>query len=184
MLKTESLLQLLFIGMTAGIIALLAVRFYPSEILDLKKVSAQILIDPLPFKPQKREITPPTAINIPQLNLNLSIAPGSISNNEWTLYEDKVSWLSTSKTPGEGNVILYAHNKEPLFGNLKNLRPGDQIELEHAGKKYSYKVVEKRRVLPTDIDEILSEQDQLTLYTCDGSFDQKRLIVVALPIQN
>ena len=34
---------------------------------------------------------------------------------------------------------------------------------------------------PEDVEAILSEDNQLTLYTCEGSFDQKRLVVYADP---
>ena len=109
----------------------------------------------------------------------MPITEGYISGNEWTLFEDKVSWLATSSTPGRGNTILYAHNKKNLFGPLKKIKIGDLIIIEGQGKIYEYSVSEIRKVLPNEVDAILSPQNQLTLYTCDGSFDQKRLIVIA-----
>lgn len=183
MLKNEFFLQVMVFGMTAGIISLLAMRLIPANVLSPEKVFASPqLIDPIPISANLRpEVHPPTAIMIPSIDLHLPIAPGVISNNEWTLFDDKVSWLSSSKTAGLGNMILYAHNRVHLFAGLKNLKVGDEIVVEQDGKNYSYEVSETRKVLPNDLEAVLSPQDQLTLYTCDGSFDQKRLIVIALP---
>lgn len=127
----------------------------------------------------KQEKIPPSEINVKSLGLNLSIAPGVISNNKWTLYDDRVSWLSTSETPGNGNVILYAHNRVNLFANLENLSVDDEIVLTSSGKQFLYRVVKKKQIKPTEVEEILSNKNQLTLYTCDGSFDEKRLVVYA-----
>ena len=126
----------------------------------------------------------PSKISIPALNIDLPVASGAISADTWTLYEDKASWLSTSETPGDGNVIIYAHNRKGLFGSLANITPGDKVLVDHEGNTFNYEVTEKRKVVPSDVDAILSENDQLTLYTCDGSFDQKRLIVKAKRISS
>lgn len=158
---------------------MLAVRLYPKNLFHPKLPSPQpeALLASLPKPPN--ETPPPTRITIPSLSLSLPVAPANIADNRWTLYEDKVSWLVTSKTPGGGNVILFAHNREELFGDLKNLRLGERITVESAGQKYSYLVKEKRKVTPSDVEAVLSEENRLTLYTCEGSFDQKRLIVIA-----
>lgn len=162
--------------MSALIVGLLMVKVYPSKILNPKRVSpaAQVL-------PETQKQGPPITISIPAINLNIPVAPGIIKNNEWTLYDDKAAWLSTSKTPGNGNVIIYAHNWASLFGSLYKVQIGQEIKISTNGKEYTYIISEKRKVLPTDIDAVISDRDQLTLYTCDGSFDQKRLIVIALP---
>lgn len=111
----------------------------------------------------------------------MTVAEARIENNQWTLYDDKVSWLSTSAQPSDGNVIIYAHNRKNLFGSLAKVSIGDDIFLEHLGKTFSYTVKEKNRVLPTSIDSVVSNENRLTLYTCDGAFDQKRLVIVAIP---
>jgi LPXTG-site transpeptidase (sortase) family protein len=127
--------------------------------------------------------SPPASIVIPTLDLNLPIAPGIVKNNQWTLYDDKISWLATSEPPGSGkNVILYGHNRPLLFGKLTNLQIGEEITVtDNNGMIFTYTVAQRRKVLPEDIDVIISPKNQLTLYTCDGSFDEKRLIVIAYP---
>lgn len=175
--KSEFCLQLAIFGMTAALVALFVAKLYPA------KIFAKDTSNPLPnlVQAQLKTNESPTAISIPSLNLNLTVAPGIIVDNQWTLYDDKVSWLSTSKIPGKGNVILYAHNRENLFALLKEVKNGDEITIQHEGKLKVYKIAEKHKVSPDDVDKIISEKDQLTLYTCDGSFDQKRLVVIAYP---
>ena len=133
-----------------------------------------------PSTPQTK--LPPTEIEFPTLKKNLVVSAGVINDGDWDLYDDKVAWLATSAVPGEGNVILYAHNRRHLFGNLNQLKPGDKISVTQGKTKIIYKVRESRNILPTDVNAILSPENQLTLYTCDGSFDQKRLVVYADPI--
>ncbi|MBI3485609.1 sortase [Candidatus Daviesbacteria bacterium] len=169
--------------MTAALLALIAVRFFPSNLFNPPSAQAFSIISPIPDN-LNIDIHPPTQITIPSLDIKLPIAQAQISGNSWTLYNDKVSWLTTSKLPGFGNVILYAHNRRHLFGPLKNIEVGEQIIVEQEGKNYTYLVSEKRKVLPDNVEAILSSRDQLTLYTCDGSFDQRRLVVIALPQEN
>src|SRR3989338_2868627 len=174
----EFLLQLVIFGATAAVVSLLVARIYPTKLINSFKESKQNQISQVVAEPT---ILPPTSITIPQLTLNLSVAPAKIVDNQWTLYDDKVSWLATSKTPGKGNVILFAHNRDNLFGNLKTLAIGQEITVGDGSNLYTYEVTQSRRVTPSDVDAVLSDENQLTLYTCDGSFDQKRLIVIALP---
>lgn len=176
MRKNELLLQLIIFGTTAAIVFLIVVRVYPPQFVNHQKKESPKLIEQT-----IKIISPPTSISIPDVNLNLPVSAATIVNNQWTLYDDRVSWLTTSKMPGEGNVILFAHNKSNLFGNLKKVETGAEITVQSGDKKYSYLVTEKRKVTPNDVGAVLSNKDQLTLYTCDGSFDQKRLIVIAVP---
>lgn len=180
MLKSEFLLQLVIFGMTAAVVMLLVAKIYPSALFYGQKEVDPTLASKLTQSIPKN-YTPPSLISIPQINLNLPIAAGTIVDNEWTLYEDKVSWLTTSQTPGNGNVILFAHNKDHLFGPLRKVQVGQEIIVGQGDRRLSYVISQKRQVTPKDVDAVLSDRDQLTLYTCDGSFDQKRLIVIATP---
>lgn len=125
----------------------------------------------------------PASIAIPTLDLDLLIAPGIVKKNQWTLYDDKISWLATSEPPGSGkNVILYGHNRPLLFGKLDSLQIGEEIiVIDSSGAAFTYTVAQTRKVSPEDVDVIISPKNQLTLYTCEGSFDEKRLVVIAYP---
>lgn len=126
---------------------------------------------------------PPTSIYIPKINKRHVIQAAIVKDNAWQLFDTSVAWLSTSAVPGEGNVILYAHNWKSLWGDLYKLVPGDVIELYQGDRLHVYRVIESKAVLKHDIESILSEENRLTLYTCEGAFDQKRRVVYAIPKQ-
>lgn len=182
-MKSELFLQVFFILLTASLIALIGIKYFPIGMLSPHEAVASTLVDPMPLALNiKLSTAPPTKITIPAINLDLPVAPGVIVENKWTLFLDKISWLSTSSRIGEGNTILYGHNRVGLFEGLKKLNIGDEIMVTQDSKIYKFKVSQQRKVLPTDVEAILSSKNQLTLYTCDGSFDQRRLIVVAMPL--
>jgi LPXTG-site transpeptidase (sortase) family protein len=145
------------------------------------------------FSPASQNISPilpsdsprtrqaPTSVYIPKINKKHAIQAAIVKDNAWQVFDKSVAWLSTSAVPGEGNVILYAHNWKSLWGDLYKLEPGDVIEVEQNTKRYKYSVVESRAVSKSDIDAVLSEENRLTLYTCEGTFDEKRRVVYALP---
>jgi LPXTG-site transpeptidase (sortase) family protein len=121
----------------------------------------------------------PTNIKIPKLNLDLAISPSRIKDNNWEVFNDRVAWLSTSSIPGRGNSILYAHNTQGLFANLYKLKTGDEIDIFVDDKWIAFYVTQTKRINPTDIASITSDKNRLTIYTCDGAFDKKRLVVYA-----
>lgn len=125
----------------------------------------------------------PTAINIPKIGKNLPIKPATVRGNDWDMFEDAVAWLSTSAVPDKGNVILYAHDWKPLWADLYTLKVGDIIDIQQNDAWRRYAVTESRAVDQHDIKSILSEKNRLTLYTCEGSFDQKRRVVYAEPLK-
>jgi LPXTG-site transpeptidase (sortase) family protein len=125
---------------------------------------------------------PPTAINIQKIGKNLPIKPAIIHGNDWELFDDAVAWLSTSAAPGEGNVILYAHDWRSLWVDLYLLKPGDIIEVQQNNIWKKYKVTQSLAIDQHDTQSILSNENRLTLYTCEGSFDKKRRVVYATPI--
>lgn len=177
------MLQLIFILQVGAIVALLVVRYFPQE--QLAATEKPGILSPLVFVlPSPSVLVPifvPQKITIAALNLNLPVEPSQIVADEWMLYDDKVSWLTTSATIGAGNVILYAHNRKSLFGTLYQLKPGDMIEVGSGDKRFAYEVKMIHKVLPNDIGAVLSSTNQLILYTCDGRFDERRLVVVGEP---
>lgn len=163
---------------------MLAIRLYPSDLI--KELKPEHLNPPqehvLAAVAEKKNSLP-ASIAIPTLDLDLPIAPGVVKNNQWTLYDDKISWLATSEPPGSGkNIILYGHNRPLLFGKLDSLQIGEEITvIDSSGVVFTYIVAQRHKVLPQDVDVIISPKNQLTLYTCEGSFDEKRLVVIAYP---
>jgi LPXTG-site transpeptidase (sortase) family protein len=120
----------------------------------------------------------PTDIKIPKLNLDLAVSPSVIKGNEWQLFDDRVAWLSTSAIPTKGNTILYAHDRYGLFGDLYKLKVGDEVFV-YAENWITYHITRIHSVIPSDVNSVFGNVNRLTLYTCEGTFDTKRLVVYA-----
>lgn len=125
----------------------------------------------------------PVRIRIPSLNIDLPIIEATINKNKWATTNDGVSYLETSPLPGyKGNSILYGHNWNNLLGKLKYIKPGEKIEIAYSNgtiKKFSVNTMGV--VTPDQTHVLLPSKDvRITLYTCTGFLDSKRLVVTAL----
>lgn len=179
--KPNNTLFLFFVSLIIGITVYFATEPIISinrQMFDQSNITPVLSLSPSP----KALNLPPTAINIPKIHKNLPIKPATVRGNDWDIFSDSVAWLSTSSVPGEGNVILYAHDWQSLWADLYLLKPGDIIEVKQNNLWKKYKVTESRAVGLHDTKSILSGRNRLTLYTCEGSFDQKRRVVYADPI--
>lgn len=130
----------------------------------------------------------PANIIISSANIDLSVEESDIVDGVWEISETGASFLSSSARPGEmGNIVIYGHNKKKLFGNLinKNLI-GQIIQIRSEdGTFYEYKISNVKTVSPTNIEDVLpTDGETLTLYTCTGILDSKRLIIKAEPINS
>ncbi len=67
-----------------------------------------------------------------------------------------------------GNLVVAAHNYPAHFGNIKQLRQGQEVRFTDArGIVYTYQVSEVTVLAPTSIDEMTSSDGwDLTLFTC------------------
>jgi sortase (surface protein transpeptidase) len=118
-------------------------------------------------------------------------APGNVHD---------VGWYENSSKPGEaGAMLLDSHVSGPTtkgaFYAIKNLKPGDTIEVERGdGQKFTYSVV---RSTVADADQTdmgdamlpaVDGKPGLNLITCTGAFDAKtstfkqRIIVFATQV--
>ncbi len=181
--KNDLLLQIIIFGLTSCMVALLVIKLYPEWYFVQQKVVAseknKKVLEKIENNLKEIKNETPLQIIIPSINVDLPVAPGVISDEIWTLYDDKAAWLSTSKSPGLGNVIIYAHNRDSLFGNLHTLSNGAAIAVSTNKNTYLYSVRSKSKVLPTNIEAILSDNNQLSLYTCEGFLDELRTLVTA-----
>ena len=145
-----------------------------------------LLPHPQPYYPPKTDYSTPKKISIPSLKIDAVVTEGGIVDGNWILTDESALFLPTSGRLGEGfNTIIYAHKREGLFLNLVNILAGDQIWLEdQTGKSFMYKVFWKEEINPTDVAKLKSDiPDSLTLFTCDGWFDEARLLVRAKKTQ-
>lgn len=96
--------------------------------------------------------------------------------------------------PGEnGTIFLFAHSSgspweitwyNTIFLRLNELQKKDRIEIVKNGKKYLYKVRDKKEVWPSEVNYLLqTKKDQLILQTCTPiGTSLKRLLIFADPI--
>jgi len=127
----------------------------------------------------------PKRLIIDDLGINLEVVPGNIKNDKWSTTYDGVSYLSSSPIPGTaGNSILYGHNWASLLGNLKSAKPGQVIEIvDDSGKVTKFEISFVQVVGPNEKSILDQTSDsRITLYTCTGFLDTKRLVVTALKI--
>lgn len=125
----------------------------------------------------------PKSITIPEIFVsNLPIVPGGIIGDSWLLFNDKATYLQTSGLLGEGyNTVIYAHSRNGLFKNIKELEIGNKIHiLGDNDVLYSYEVYGKETVNLKEVSKLKSTQPNIiTLFTCDGPLDQDRVIIRA-----
>ena len=152
-------------------------KFYSKRVLSFDENISQ--------EEQVNSLPKPVRIMIDKISLDLPVEETAIDGGIWQVSEEGVGHLNTSANPGEGgNIVIYGHNKNNLFGPIRWLEKGDLVKvINEEGDAFLYKIVETTQVKPTDLEYVLpKEKEVLTLYTCDGFLDSKRYIVLAEPI--
>lgn len=168
-LKSDVLTPLLII-LLGGLLVILGQQILPSSGLVITSQPA-LLRQNLPQQ-----------ILIPKLGINKEVVKGGIREGQWILSDSQVLFLPSSSTPEQGyNTIMYAHKRRGLFGDLSKLSLGDQIIVtDKSNQKYSYTIYFKKVINPDEVEALqTSERNTLTLFTCDGIFDQQRLLIRA-----
>lgn len=137
------------------------------------------LVDPLEI------FDPPQRIVLPKHQIDLKVVEAPIIDGFWETSEINASHGEGSASPGQiGNMVIFAHARVGLFYNLRDVQTNDLIYVFTKDKWYQYKVSKITSVYPNQIEVISPTADeQLTLYTCSGFADEKRLIVIAKPVK-
>jgi hypothetical protein len=82
-----------------------------------------------------------------------------------------------------GNAVIFGHVDEfgAPFRHLDRLKPGDAVVLEAAGRRFDYTVRRVWAVDPADVAVVapIPGVRDLTLFTCTGAANTRRLIVRA-----
>ncbi len=96
-----------------------------------------------------------------------------------------VTHYADSAAIGGGNAVLYGHDdiQGSIFARLKDLRPGDEIDVTVAGLLHVYRVSARAIVPPTAVQILDPTPDvRLTLFTCWPNWvDTQRVVITALP---
>lgn len=100
-------------------------------------------------------------LDIPALNLSLPVM------SEWSYPKLKIAPCRYVGTAYQGNFVIAAHNYRTHFGSLGNLSAGDRVTFTDVdGNIFSYDVVEVQILNPAAIEEMVSDDWNLSLFTC------------------
>lgn len=153
---------------------------------------------PVPPPPSLSVTNAPLRLKIPRIGVDATVQPvgqeadGSMGSpsGPWS-----VGWWDRGYRPGEpGSAVIDGHvdyhNVGPaVFWRLRDLQPGDRIEVTMPGSRILTFVIERTEVYAADDDSVLgtifapSDVPRLNLITCTGVFDpahrnyDRRLVV-------
>lgn len=137
---------------------------------------------PVNFVPKVKKPKGPgvAIIGIPKIGVEKVVVEGTGEDD----LKKGPGHYSETPMPGQpGNVGIAGHRTTygGPFRNVDRLRPGDRIELTTLNGLYVYTVVGSKVVDPSDTSVLNpTEEDMLTLTTCDPPFsDAARLIIMA-----
>ncbi len=161
--------------------------------------SVPVVFDPL-VTPDGASIAPVNesfSLIIPKIGVNAPVVPGvnPMRPNEYLeALKTGVAHANTSFYPNEdGTVYLFSHSTNyewfvrdlnAVFYLMKELEKGDLIVLIYQGKRYSYRMTDKRVVSPKDVTYLapVVGNKNLILQTCwpPGSVSERLLIFADL----
>lgn len=108
-------------------------------------------------------VTTLTRLAIPSIKLDAVVVEGV---NRMDLLMGP-GHLPNTPEPGQtGNSVISAH-RDTFFRHIHELKPGDYILVQRAGRQFRYQVTGKKVIEPDDLAVIQPTPDaQLTLLTC------------------
>ena len=110
-------------------------------------------------------------ISIPKINRELPII------SEWSYPNLKISPCRFSGSSKTDNLIIAGHNYRSHFGLLGKLKAGDEVILtDMDGARTVYQVVALDVLNPDALEDLMSEEYALTLFTC--TYDTENRITV------
>lgn len=129
----------------------------------------------------KEEKELPTNIVIEELYIDLPVRKAEIIEGYWEVFENSAGWGSGSGIPGEvGNQVIFAHARDGLFLSLLYVKEGMEVTVSTETDSFVYEITDIKEVYPDQIEVIQpTDAETLTLYTCSGFGDKKRLIVTS-----
>jgi len=162
-----------------------------------KKIKFADLLGKVGFEPVPAPVDAGFGIVIPKIGVNSKIVPNvdpNIPKEFIKALKIGVAHAAGSSLPDEqGTVFIFGHSTDyawnvtrynALFYQIKDLEIGDEINLFYNGRRYFYKVVEKRIVAPSDTSFLKNQQGKLLiLQTCwPPGTTKERLLIFAKPV--
>lgn len=135
----------------------------------------------IPKEKDKAKRQPPVRIIIPSIGTDIPVKEAKIVKGYWEVFPDMAGFGEGSAYPDEtGNTVIFAHARPGLFLPLREAKVGQEVIVLSKDRWFNYRIVDIKEVFPSQTESIVSTQEAvLTLYTCSGFADSKRLIVRA-----
>lgn len=174
---TRNLFGLLFLSLA------LILLIVPIQLPTQKQSSKNPIVINSQLLSSKNVENIPQRIIIPGVNIDLPIVSAKVIDGYWELSEHTASYGLGSGIPGtKSNTVIFAHARVGLFYNLKGVKVNNTIYILTKNQWYRYKVNKITAVFPNQTDVIMpTKNEEVTLYTCTGFYDEKRLIIQAIP---
>lgn len=184
-LSKKDHLKSIFFGLGFGALVALVLlfgffneRFIAPLITPSRAVSnTPIIIDPSSSGagPDSKVIIPKINVEVPVVYDEPSVEEKSIQN---ALERGVVHYATTSRPGEKGNTVIFGHSSNNILNKgqykfafvlLNRLDKEDTFILQKDGKRYVYKVVDKKIVTPKDVSVLTTKTDDsiATLITCD-----------------
>lgn len=197
-LKKQHHFQSLLFGLAMGVLVVgifmfgfFNEKFIAPLITPSRQVSStQIIVDPN----TNVAVDPAPKIIIPKINLEIPMVYVDTTDEKAIQngLEGGAVHYATSPRPGQnGNVVVVGHSSSNIFNNgkykfafvlLNRLQVGDTFMMNYNGKRYTYKIFERKIVKPSEVSVLgpTGRTATATLITCDppGS-NVNRLVMVA-----
>ncbi len=179
-------LKSLMFGLSMGfaVVAILLFGFFNERfIAPFITPSKAASSTPIIIDPSSTAVGPEPKIIIPKINVEIPVVydEESIQENEvQKALERGVLHYATTSNPGElGNGAIFGHSSNNILNKgdykfafvlLNRLEPGDTFMLQKDGKRYVFKVFDKKVVKPTEVSVLSDSAGKpatFSLITCD-----------------
>lgn len=192
-----------FIPIASALMVVLVVAFlqYNEQLI----ANVQAYVSPGTIDPQNIVVDPTADVKvsadpkliIPKINVNVPVVynVGYDHNSQMKAMEKGVAHFAipgANSVPGQvGNTVFSGHSSNDLFdpgdykfifAQLDKLQNGDTIYVNYNSVRYTYTVMKKEVVMPSQVDKLTYATDKpvLTLITCTPlGTAEKRLLVTA-----
>lgn len=197
--KKDHLKSLLFgLGMGAVVLLIFLFGFFNERFLaPFITPSRSVSATPIIIDPNSTAVGPESKIVIPKINVEIPVDYDEPTINEAAIQralERGVVHYPTTSNPGEiGNGVIFGHSANNILNKgkykfafvlLKRLENGDTFYIQKNGKRYVYKVFDKKIVAPSEVSVLYpsfpDKPATFTLITCDPpGTSLNRLVVTA-----
>lgn len=182
-LKRNARLIGLLIGiatLTAGSIILVPSLYYQNQSTEATTLPLTLSAPVLPTTPEVLSGTP-VRLQIPSVNIDLSIQPGAYNEKSqtWTISNNAAHFTDLSAKPNNysGNTFIYGHYRPSVFYRLPKAVIGAKaIITTDNGLVFHYTLSTISETNPQDVSVFNQTTDTptLTLQTCSGTWFQNR----------